>query len=217
MMTAWELDTPIARDVRALSRVRRENPAVQRGYHQPRWLDPDTYVFERAWGDSVCLAAFHRGRGRSVGPLRTTLPDGEHACVLTGRTVRVEGGGIAELALGADDVLVLSHAAAEPPARGTRVTFQLNGYDTSFGERVAVVGNCPELGEWDAARAPLLRYVNANLWEGDVDFTASAGGLVRYRFVVLREGSDPHFESVRPRRTWIPPSGAETRVDRWGT
>ncbi|MBI5490533.1 MAG: cyclomaltodextrin glucanotransferase [Deltaproteobacteria bacterium] len=216
MMTSWDGDAPIARDVRALSRVRRENPAVQRGYHQARWLSPDTYVFERAWGGSVCLAAFNRGAARAVGPITTTLPDGEHACVLTGRTVRVENGRIVELALGVDDSLVLSHVVAEAPARGTRLTFQLNGYATSFGERVAVVGSCPELGEWDAAKAPLLRYVNANLWEGDVDFPSSAGGLVRYRYVMLKDGADPIFESVRPRRTWIPPAGVETRLDRWG-
>jgi cyclomaltodextrin glucanotransferase len=216
MMERWDPDAPIVRNVRLLSQLRRVNPAVARGYHQSRWLSPDTYVFERAWGESACLAAFNRGPARSVGPIGTALPDGTHTCVLTGRSVVVQDHRIERLDLGPDDSLVLSHAVPEPPKRGTRVTFQLNGYATSFGERLAVVGSCPELGEWDAAKAPLLRYVNANLWEGDVDFTASAGDLVRYRFVMLRDGGDPVFESVLPRRAWIPANGIELRTDRWG-
>jgi cyclomaltodextrin glucanotransferase len=216
MMQAWDTETPVCRNLRTLARVRRENPAVQRGFHQPRFLSPDSYVFERGWGDSVCLAAFNRGHARSVGPVATALPDGEHACVLTGRKVEVRGHRIESLPLGDDDSLVLSHVVPDPPRRGTRVTFQLNGYGTAYGERIAVVGSCPELGEWDAARAPVLRYVNQNLWEGDVDFPSSAGGLVRYRYVMLRDGSDPLFEGVLPRRAWVPADGRELRTDRWG-
>jgi cyclomaltodextrin glucanotransferase len=216
MMEKWDATTPIYRNVGLLSRVRRENPAVQRGYHQPRLLTTDTYVFERAWGGSVCLAAFNRGAARTVGPIATSLPDGEHACVLTGRTVRVRGGRIDGLALEADDSLVVSHVAPEPEPAGTVATFQLNGYATQFGERIAVVGNAPELGGWDAARAPLLRYVNANLWEIDVGFAASAGGPVRYKYVVLREGGEPHFEHAFPRRVWIHDKGRQRFLDRWG-
>ena len=164
----------------------------------------------------MCLAAFSRGGPRSVGPIETSLPDGEHACVLTGRRVQVRDKRIAVLALEADDTLVLSHVAAEPVAQGTRVTFQVNGYGTSLGERLVVVGSSPELGEWDVARAPVLRYVNQNLWEGDVDFTASVGGIVRYRYAMLSDGSGPLYESVLPRRAWIPPQGVDRRTDRWG-
>jgi cyclomaltodextrin glucanotransferase len=217
MMERWDTDGPLYRGIAALARVRRENPAVQRGFHQARWLSPDAYVFERGWGASTCLAAFTRGRGRTVGPLTTGLPDGEHACVLTGRRVAVQGGRIERLELGEDDVLVLSHAVPDPAPTGTRVTFQLNGYATSLGERIVVVGDAPELGGWDAARAPGLRYVNPNLWEGDVDFGGSAGKLVRYRYALARDGADPVFESILPRRAWIPAAGAELRTDHWGT
>ena len=216
MMERWDTTTPIYRSTAILARVRRENPAVQRGYHQARWLSPDAYVFERAWGDSVCLAAFTRGGAQTVGPIETSLPDGEHACVLTGRRVQVKDKRIAALALEADDALVLSHVVAEPGAKGTRVTFQVNGYGTSLGERLVVVGSSRELGQWDVARAPVLRYVNQNLWEGDVDFSSSVGGIVRYRYAMLRDGADPLYESLLPRRAWIPPQGVDRRTDRWG-
>lgn len=215
MMTRWDLEAPLARTIRTLSRVRRENVAVQRGYHQERWMDADTYVFERGYGPSICLAALQRGGPRTVGPIETRLPDGEHRCVLTDRAVTVTGGRIDSLELPADGALVFSHAVPEPAARGTRVTFQLNGFATALGERLAVVGSCPELGGWDAGKAPVLHYVNPNLWEGDVDFTASAGGIVRYRYVMLRDGEPPHFENTLPRRAFIPAAGRDRRTDTW--
>lgn len=215
MMKDWDLDAPLAQSIRKLARVRRENVAVQRGYHQERWLDADSWVFERGFGPSICLVALQRGPSRIVGPIDTRLPDGEHVCVLTGRIVQVKGSRIDAIELPADGTLVFSHAVPEPPARGTSVTFQLNGFATKLGEELAVVGSCPELGGWDAARAPRLRYVNPNLWEGDVDFTASAGTLVRYRYVVLQKGADPHFENVLPRRGFIPATGHDMRTDTW--
>jgi len=216
MMARWDLEAPLAKSIRTLARVRRENVAVQRGYQQERWLDADTWVFERGFGPSICLAAFQRGAARRVGPISTRLPDGEHRCVLTGQVAKVAQGRIDALDLPADGTLVFSHAVAEPEAQGTRVIFQLNGFATAPGEELAVVGSCPELGGWDAAKAPRLRYVNANLWEGDVDFTTSANGLVRYRYAVLRAGDDPHFENLLPRRAFIPASGVDLRTDRWG-
>jgi len=216
MMERWDETTPIFKNVAVLARVRRENPAVQRGYLQPRWLSAESYVFERAWGDSVCLAAFNRGPGHRLGSFFTALADGEHTCVLTGRRVRVHEHRIDGLELGEDDTLVLSAPAPEPPIKGTRITFQVNGFASTWGQQLAVTGSCPELGEWDLARAPRLRFVNDNLWEGDVDFTRSAGRLVRYRFVVLREGADPQVEGVLPRRASIPAKGRELRTNRWG-
>jgi len=215
MMDRWDQATPLYRAVHSLARVRRENPAVQRGFHHARLLTTDTYVFERAWGDSVCLAAFNRGAARSVGPIPTALPDGTHRCVLSDRAVTVRDHRIESLQLEADDSLVLSHAVPEPAPQGTRVTFQLNGYATAFGERVAVIGSASELGEWDLAKAVPLRYVNPNLWEGDVDFTMSAGQVVRVKFVVLRDGGEPTYEAARPRHVYIPPQGRALKTERW--
>ena len=215
MMDRWDTTTPLYRAVSALARVRRDNPAVQRGFQHARLLTTDTYVFERGWGESVCLAAFNRGAARTVGPIPPALPAGLHSCVLTGRAVTVRDHRIESLPLAADDSLVLSHAVADPPQQGTRMTFQLNGYATAFGERLAVIGSSPELGEWDLAKAKPLRYVNPNLWEGDVDFTASAGKVVRVKFAILRDGSEPTYEVARPRHIYIPPDGRALKTERW--
>lgn len=215
MMARWDTSAPIYRAVSKLAAVRRENVAVQRGFHHARLLSNDTYAFERVWRDSVCFAAFNRGAARRVGPIPTALPDGEYCCVLTGRPVVVREHRIESLELGQDDSLVISRPVAEPPQQGTRVTFQLNGYASAFGERVAVVGNVPELGAWDLARATVLQYVNPNLWEGDVDFTASAGKVVRYKCVILRDGGEASYELAQPRKMFVPPTGHERRSVRW--
>jgi len=215
LMTEWDTETPLYKSIAALARVRRDNPGVQRGYQHARIVTPDTYGFERVWGESVCFAVFNRGAARTVGPIPTALPDGEHTCVLSGRKVLVREHRIERLDLGGDDSLVLSHAVAEPAQQGTRVTFQVTGYASAFGERVAVVGNVAELGEWDLAKAKPLRYVNPNLWEGDVDFTGSAGKLVRFKFVVLRESGEASYENVLPRKVFIHPAGHEVRTIKW--
>jgi cyclomaltodextrin glucanotransferase len=215
MMDRWDTTTPLYRAVSALARVRRENPAVQRGLHHARLLTTDTYVFERAWGDSVCLAAFNRGSARTVGPVPTALPDGTHTCVLSGRAVVVRDHRIESLQLGPDDSLVLSHAVPEPAQQGTRVTFQVNGYATAFGERLVVLGSSPELGQWDLSKAVRLHYVNPNLWEGDVDFTTSPGTVVRFKFVAVRDGGEPSYELARPRHLYIPSSGRALKTERW--
>lgn len=215
MMERWDTTTPLYESIRKLAGLRRRNVAIQRGAQHPRFVTEDTYVFEREWGGSICLAAFHRGAGTTIGPVVTLLPDGEYRCALSGRAVVVSEGRIAQLLLAPNDTLVLSREEPEPDPTGTRITFQLNGYATSFGERIAVVGNAPELGEWDVSKARVLRYVNPNLWEGDLDFDASAGSLIRYKYVLLRDGDEPLYELSRPRRAYVPRDRPELRTDRW--
>ena len=35
----------------------------------------------------------------------------------------------------------------------------MNGYRTAPGEVLAVIGDCPELGDWDLSRAVKLEYI----------------------------------------------------------
>jgi phosphoglucan,water dikinase len=46
----------------------------------------------------------------------------------------------------------------------------------AFGERVAVVGAAPELGEWDVASAPRLRWSEGHEWRAVVDFKCGGAG-----------------------------------------
>ncbi len=159
----------------------------------------------------------NRGAATFVENITTDLPDDDYTCVLTGRRVTVHRGVIAGLELVASDALVLCRHGE--PVRGDAVArFQINGCATTLGDTVAVIGDCPELGEWDTRRAVVLEYVNDNLWQADVPFSTSLGKPVAYKYVVLREETDagplrrenrtvrrrvvPHRDVVKWRDAW---------------
>jgi cyclomaltodextrin glucanotransferase len=71
-------------------------------------------------------------------------------------------------------VLVLSVIGQKVQGQ-TVVRVQLNGVQTQPGQRVVIIGDCPELGNWDLAKALPPEYVNASTWFGEVAFNESAG------------------------------------------
>lgn len=60
------------------------------------------------------------------------------------------------------------------------VTFSYTG-DVGFGNSVFVVGNHPDLGNWDVTQAIKLRYTAGNVWTGQV--AIQAGTQLQYRFI----------------------------------
>jgi hypothetical protein len=81
-----------------------------------------------------------------------------------------------------------------------------NNISVQYGERLAVVGSCPELGEWNEARAFPLEYINANTWQGGLALDQSAGKQIKY--VVIREnaGAEPALARYLGRvSAWHPP------------
>ena len=97
------------------------------------------------------------------------------------------------------------------------VRIQLNGLFTKLADRVGIIGNCPELGNWDVSKAVMLEYVNLNLWFSEVAFSESAGKTVAYKFVLFH--SDPNLAPQRESRTGrtrpIPESGVAKWRDVW--
>ncbi|MCK7539677.1 MAG: hypothetical protein MZV63_56575 [Marinilabiliales bacterium] len=92
MMERWDVDGPLYRGIAALARVRRENPAVQRGYHQAALAVAGRATsVERGWGESVCLAAFTRGRGRARSARCAPALPRRRARLRARRTRRVTG------------------------------------------------------------------------------------------------------------------------------
>lgn len=57
--------------------------------------------------------------------------------------------------------------------------------ETRFGQSVRVVGNCPELGNWDPAKAPALTTDPSKypMWFGSIQCQAP----VEYKFVIFDE------------------------------
>ena len=214
MMEKWDTDTDVYRCVRLLSGVRRLNPAVSMGGQWQKYITPDVYIYTRRYRDSVCFVALNRGESVTVSEVETEMPDGEHTCVLTRRKYTVQDGKIQELTLETRDAIVLSHVGERIKAQ-TIVRAQLNGIQTQPGERVVVIGDCPELGNWELAKAYPLEYINSNTWFGEIPFDESVGRMINYKYVILREGIAPLRENLVSRRWVIAQEGTVKWRDMW--
>lgn len=214
MMERWDTDSDLYGAMRRLSGVRRLNPAVSMGSQWQKYITPDVYCYVRRYGDSRCFVALNRGDEVTLPEVETDLPDGEHTCVVTRNKYEVKDGKIYDLAIAARGVVVLSHVGDRVKAQ-TIVRAQLNGVQTQPGESVVICGDCPELGNWDIAKAYPLEYINSNTWFGEIPFEASAGKLISYKYMLLRQGQAPLRENITPRRWVVASEGTVKWRDTW--
>lgn len=216
MMNNWDTDTEIYRYMRLLSGLRRLNPAVSMGGQWQRFITPDVYCYIRKYRDSICFVALNRGAATTVPEVLTDLPDGEHTCVVTRRKFQVVEGKLIDLPLETRDVIVISHVGERVKAQ-TIIRAQLNGVNTQLGEKIVVIGDCPELGNWDIAKGYPLEYINTNTWFGEIPFDESAGKLISYKYVLLREGQSPLRENLVCRRWVVASEGTVKWRDMWAS
>lgn len=215
-MEQWETDTPIYRDIRLLSGLRRLNPAVSMGSQWQKYLTPDIYCYVRRYRDSLLFVAMNRGNPVKIEAVDTELPDGEHTDVLSRRKFEVKDGKLYDLELGSKEVIIISHVGERVKGQ-TIVRAQLNGVQTQPGERIVVIGDCPELGNWDIAKGYPLEYINTNTWFGEIPFDESAGKLISYKYVLLREGRSPLRENLVCRRWVLAQEGTVKWRDQWAS
>ncbi|KZV84932.1 starch-binding domain-like protein [Exidia glandulosa HHB12029] len=75
-------------------------------------------------------------------------------------------------------------ATPKPPVE---VTFEIAGHAlTQWGNHIYVVGNIPELGEWDPARAVRLLPAQYPVWAGSVALPSSTP--VSYKYICKAPG-----------------------------
>jgi cyclomaltodextrin glucanotransferase len=94
----------------------------------------------------------------------------------------------------------------------------VNGCPTAPGEIVYVVGNCPELGNWDVSLGFRLEYINGNTWQGGIAFDQTAGKQVTYKYMIAREDAGhepPRRENRTTRRRVVPQTGTAKWRDIW--
>ncbi|NJK38846.1 MAG: cyclomaltodextrin glucanotransferase [Oscillatoriales cyanobacterium SM2_3_0] len=214
MMAQWDADMPIYRDIRLLSGVRRLNPAVSMGSQWQKYITPDVYCYVRRYRDSRLFVAMNRGDGITLDEMETELPDGEHSDIMSSDRFEVREGKLHNFRLESKQIVVLSHVGERIKAQ-TVVRIQLNGVQTLPGETVVIIGDCPELGNWDIAQAYPLEYINQNTWFAEIPFEESAGKLVNYKYALLREGQSPLRENLVSRRWVIASEGLVKWRDRW--
>ena len=216
MMEQWDTDSPIYRDVRLLSGLRRLNPAISMGSQWQKYLTADVYCYVRRYRDSVVFVAMNRGNSVIVEAVDTELPDGEHTEVLSRRKFEVKEGMLYNLELGAQEVMIFSRVGEQVKAK-TIVRAQLNNVKSQPGERIVVIGDCPELGNWDISKAYPLEYINTNTWFGEIPFNESAGKLIAYKYALLREGMSPLRENLVSRRWVLASEGTVKWRDKWAS
>ncbi len=216
MMEKWDTDSPIYRDVRLLSGLRRLNPAISMGSQWQKYLTPDVYCYVRRYRDSVVFVALNRGNPVTLEEVDTELPDGEHTEVLSRRKFEVKDGKLYNLELGSREVMIFSRVGERVKGK-TIVRAQLNNVQTQPGERIVVIGDCPELGNWDISKAFPLEYINTNTWFGEIPFNESAGKLISYKYALLREGQSPLRENLVCRRWVLVSEGTVKWRDKWAS
>jgi len=179
-------------------------------------VEKDVYVFLRKYRDSRCLVLLNKGPERVIDKLDTEMPNGVHQCILTGDKIECKDGIAAGIKIGAAEARVFSFV-------GNRVTgksiarLQLNGLFTQPGDLVVVIGDCPELGNWDIGKGVPLEYINLNTWFTELSFNESAGESVAYKFAVLHAepNSSPGRENRPTRRRAIGTEGVAKWRDVW--
>ncbi|MEM7555512.1 MAG: alpha-amylase family glycosyl hydrolase [Cyanobacteria bacterium P01_A01_bin.84] len=216
MMTQWDTDTEIYRYIRLLSGLRRLNPSVSLGSQWQKYITPDVYSYIRRYGDCFCFVAMNRGEATTIDEVCSEFPDGEHTCVLTRRKFQVENGCIYNLELDTREVIVLSHVGDRAKGQ-TLIRAQLNGVYTQPGESIVVIGDCPELGNWDIAKAYPLEYINQNTWFAEIPFNESAGKLITYKYAMLRDGKSPLRENIIGRHWLVVKEGTVKWRDVWAS
>ncbi|MEG4444231.1 alpha-amylase family glycosyl hydrolase [Microcoleus sp. AT9_B5] len=216
IMEKWDTDSPIYRDVRLLSGLRRLNPAISMGSQWQKYLTADVYCYVRRYRDSMVFVAMNRGNAVTIEEVDTELPDGEHTEVLSRRKFEVKDGTIYNLELGAREVMIFSRVGERVKAK-TIVRAQLNSVKTQPGERIVVIGDCPELGNWDISKGYPLEYINTNTWFGEIPFNESAGKLISYKYALLREGLSPLRENLVCRRWVLVSEGTVKWRDKWAS
>ncbi|KAB8320119.1 cyclomaltodextrin glucanotransferase [Tolypothrix campylonemoides VB511288] len=214
MMEKWDTDSEIYRYIRLLSGLRRLNPAVSMGSQWQKYITPDVYGYVRRYRDSLCFVLLNRGEPVTIPEVETQLPDGEHTCVMTRNKYEVKDGKIYDLQLEERGVIVLSRVGERVKGQ-TIVRAQLNGVQTQPGEIIVVTGDCPELGNWDIARAYPMEYINTNTWFAEIPFNESAGKLISYKYAMWREGRSPLRENLMNRRWVIAKEGTVKWRDTW--
>ncbi|HEY9609539.1 alpha-amylase family glycosyl hydrolase [Allocoleopsis sp.] len=216
MMDKWDTDSQLYRDIRLLSGLRRLNPAVSMGSQWQKYLTPDVYCYVRRYRDSLLFVAMNRGEAITLDEVETELPEGEHTDVLSRRKFEVKEGKLLDFQLDSKEVIVISHVGERIKAQ-TIVRAQLNGVQTQPGERIVVIGDCPELGNWDIAKAYPLEYINTNTWFGEIPFNESAGKPITYKYALLREGTSPLRENLVARRWVVASEGTVKWRDKWAS
>ena len=214
MMEHWDTGTELYQMIGKLSALRRKNPAISLGSQQQKYISENVYAYLRRYRDSRCLVVMNKGEHTTIDLENIELPDDNYDCIITRRSISVVGGRISGLNLAPHECIVLSHQGQIVKGQMV-VRVQLNGVQTQPGENLVVIGDCPELGNWDIEKGYPLEYINQNTWFGEIPFNESAGKAISYKYAIVRPSQAPWRENVFCRRWILAENGTVKWRNRW--
>ena len=216
MMAAWDEKKQSFKFVQTLLSLRERNQALAFGAHHTAWVNETFYLYTRNFRDSSVMVMINRSDSDHIANVENIqIPDGTYTCHLTGYPVTISNSSLQNYVVQGKTALVIS-VEGEPVSGHVVAVFQVNGFATQPGQRLAITGSCQELGAWDHDRSFGMEYVNDNTWLATVPFDASTGSLVNYKFLVHQEGSDPIVENLITRKLVLPKQGQISVDCFWG-
>ena len=172
-MPSFNQDTEAFKIIQALTALRKQSLAIQRGSYTQRWVNDDVLVYERQEGDDVVTVALNRGPAISITVGNLSLKDGSHISLIGDESINVSGGQ-ATFHLAQNQAVVL-HATGSGSVDPTlkSVTFTCyNGY-TNLGQSVYAVGSVAQLGNWAASGAVKLDPAQYPTWSATISVPAA--------------------------------------------
>ncbi|HDY8156051.1 TPA: cyclomaltodextrin glucanotransferase [Vibrio vulnificus] len=172
-MPSFNQDTEAFKIIQALTALRKQSLAIQRGSYTQRWVNDDVLVYERQEGDDVVTVALNRGPATSITVSNLSLKDGSHISLIGDESINVSGGQ-ATFHLAQNQTVVL-HATGSGSVDPTlkSVTFTCyNGY-TNLGQSVYAVGSVAQLGNWAASGAVKLDPAQYPTWSATISVPAA--------------------------------------------
>ncbi|MCG3727130.1 alpha-amylase family glycosyl hydrolase [Vibrio cincinnatiensis] len=172
-MPSFSQDTQAFKIIQALTVLRQNSLAIQRGSYMQRWVEDDVLVYERQEGEDVVTVALNRGSAKSVTVGNLALSDGSHTSLIGDDIVSVSGGE-ATFHLAQNQAVVLhgSGGGSVDPTLKTVAFTCYNGY-TNLGQSVYAVGSAAQLGGWAPAGAVKLDPAQYPTWSAIIDVPAA--------------------------------------------
>ncbi len=136
--------------------------------------------------------------------------------VLSGAIYTVSGGKVTLNLAPMQGMILVYYGQGQPP-QTCQVTFTVDGYVTSYGQNMYVVGNVSELGNWNTSAAAPLQWVDSDTWRGTVTFSsANCNRTIEYKYIV-KQNSNVIWEPGNNNVTTTPAAGSSKSVtDVWG-
>ncbi len=175
-----------------------------------------TYAYQRGQGSSAVLVALNDSGGTrtlsipNIGGVSLPYVNGTVLQDLlgSGKSCTVSAGKCTVTLDNTNPGVILA------PQSGVTVNFTVNGYVTQWGQNMYVVGNVPELGNWNPTNAVPLTWVDSDTWSGPATFTTSAGQSIQFKFIV-RQGGTTIWEGGSNRTYTVPSSGTGSYTGWW--